>query len=177
VILASAAAYLVGASRIIESDRTVGAAPHDGAIVRILTVVFPSAFRTDLVTSSLRQGDVTTAGARVRAIRNGREDVLLRGVGLEPSCPGLDQLLISEGRVVIRTTHNRLLTRLAFCSRSRESHREIISSEATVIRWHGEVVRPPCHRPLLPRWVCVLSARTQAAWVFVVTGGGVRFRV
>ena len=97
----STSSYVTHA-RLVQALWTVGAAPNDVAVVIVLAVVLPSALVADLVCASLGQRRVATTRAGVESVSSRGDHVLLGGVNREPLHPPTDELVIGDGRIVVR---------------------------------------------------------------------------
>jgi len=78
----------------VEAEASVRAAPDDGTVVVVLSVIFPSALAADLVPASLIKCGMAATRAGVGTVTAWRDDVLLARVGLEPSRPLGHQLFV-----------------------------------------------------------------------------------
>jgi len=101
VRLADASARDIVGPSCVETEGSIWTTADDAAVVVVLTIVLPTAFRTDFVLPSFVEGSVTATRACVLPAWRRCEDIALLDIEVEPSLPSGQKFLVAHARIVI----------------------------------------------------------------------------
>lgn len=142
-----AASSHIASTGFLEALAAVGTSTHDPGVVVVLAVVLPPALFADLIASALGKGDVPAARTRIRTSRRSGEYARLRQVVLEASTSLRDQLLVGQGRIIVRSPlDGRRVTPGAIAS-TKPGYADIVSRQSSSSRQPSTAERAVVPRP------------------------------